>query len=658
VIAQLDSFWQEVREPVELSQFTASGNTGGINLTWRTEAETENRGFKILRSIGTPNSMVEIASYETDPALVGAIDPTENARTYMFLDSEAVPGQTNYYQLQHVTTSDATVTHQWIEGAWTTNFSGLAINELQADNESTIADNMLEYDDWFEIVNNSTQALSLDSLYVTDDEDQLTKHRLIGNLTIPAGEHLILWADGQPEQGSNHVAFSLSSDGEQLLLVAPDGQTILDQVDFMRQFEDHSYQRHLVAPENWTYAWQPSPGFANNPPNTELFLVLNEIMTDNETTITDEAGDWDPWLEIANPLPVELDLENLSLTNNVSEPLLWELPDIEIDGNGHILIWLDGETTEGDQHAGLTVDNGSGYLGLYRTGDQMLVDSVAYPALDVDNVHARIPDNGVWTMTTLATPGAQNPTSLAPILFINEFLAKNNTTNQDSSGEYDDWVEIYNPGSEPVLLLGMFLSDDLGSSTKWAFPDVSIGPEEYLLIWCDDDPEQGPLHATFKLGASGEEIGLFSSLADGNDLIDGYSFGNQSADISEGRLQDGSLPWVFFTEPTPETTNIDVTAIEQHLPTMNGISQCHPNPFNPSVTIEYSVSAKQLASLAIYDIRGRKMRSLINGTVPAGDHLIKWDGLDNNGTSLPSGVYFVRLSFEGFAQTNKITLLR
>ncbi|HCO95536.1 MAG TPA: hypothetical protein DIU00_16575, partial [Phycisphaerales bacterium] len=82
---------------------------------------------------------------------------------------------------------------------------------------------------------------------------------------------------------------------------------------------------------------------------------------------------------------------------------------------------------------------------------------------------------------------------------------------------------------------------------------VVLAPGGYALFWADDDTEQGPFHAGFKLSRSGEEVGLFDS--DGQTLIDGLSFGPQQEDISYGRSKDGGDPWQFFENPSPRAAN-------------------------------------------------------------------------------------------------------
>ncbi len=142
---------------------------------------------------------------------------------------------------------------------------------------------------------------------------------------------------------------------------------------------------------------------------------------------------------------------------------------------------------------------------------------------------------------------------------INEFMASNNSDSgiSDPQGDFDDWLELYNLGDQPINLAGMHLSDKLDDPNKWQIPtgyptDTTIPANGFLVIWADEEPLDGPLHADFKLSADGEDILL--SDANGN-LIDGISFGQQTTNISYGRYPDGTETWRFFSTPTPGAEN-------------------------------------------------------------------------------------------------------
>jgi len=81
----------------------------------------------------------------------------------------------------------------------------------------------------------------------------------------------------------------------------------------------------------------------------------------------------------------------------------------------------------------------------------------------------------------------------------------------------------------------------------------------------------------------------------------------------------------------------------------------YPNPFNPETTIPFSVPARlRSARLEIYNALGQRVRTLMDGPVRGGEHQVSWDGLDEKGHPVPSGVYVTRLQADGWSATRKM----
>ncbi len=141
-------------------------------------------------------------------------------------------------------------------------------------------------------------------------------------------------------------------------------------------------------------------------------------------------------------------------------------------------------------------------------------------------------------------------------LVINEFMADNNDCLADDFGEFDDWIEIYNPGQYSVNTTGMFLTDktDLAQQSLWPLPGLVIEPNQYILIWADNQPAQGNLHASFGLSISGESIVLVDT--DAKTVIDSVTFGPQKQNHSFGRIPNGQGSWRELGLPSPLNENI------------------------------------------------------------------------------------------------------
>ena len=295
-------------------------------------------------------------------------------------------------------------------------------------------------------------------------------------------------------------------------------------------------------------------------------LRLNELMSVNLSTLADPAGDYDPWVEISNLGPGLVHTEQLYLSEGPGTPLEWVLPMREVDDGQRLLLWLDGEPAEGDDHSSFSLDPDGGELQLYRDagGTPILLDSVTYPALAADHSLARLPDGeGEWTTTNRPTPGGANTASdLSAELVLNEVMADNATVveDPDEPGAFEDWIELYNPSAADVDLAGAFLTDDLDDPTRWQVPTGLVVPAGgFLVIWADNDQEQGATHAGFRLDADGEELGLYAP--DGVTLVDSMSYENLAQDQSYGRYPDGGSEWGYTETPTPGAANTPLRQI-------------------------------------------------------------------------------------------------
>ncbi len=141
-------------------------------------------------------------------------------------------------------------------------------------------------------------------------------------------------------------------------------------------------------------------------------------------------------------------------------------------------------------------------------------------------------------------------------LVINEFMASNNETISDEDGDFEDWIEILNTGSEPVRLAGYGLTDREGDYFRWVFPDTTLRPGAFMLIWASGKDRRtpgAPLHASFSIASDGEPL----RLTDFNGIrLDTVPPVRVPTDYSYGRRPDGSDQWVFFNEPTPGFSNV------------------------------------------------------------------------------------------------------
>lgn len=91
---------------------------------------------------------------------------------------------------------------------------------------------------------------------------------------------------------------------------------------------------------------------------------------------------------------------------------------------------------------------------------------------------------------------------------VSEFAPNNASTLADEAGEFEPWIELFNPSSEGVDLTGYALSNDFLDRRRWALPSMTLGGHETLIVFADAEAEEGPLHANFRLSAQGGELVL------------------------------------------------------------------------------------------------------------------------------------------------------
>jgi len=214
-----------------------------------------------------------------------------------------------------------------------------------------------------------------------------------------------------------------------------------------------------------------------------------------------------------------------------------------------------------------------------------------------------------------------DPNYIAPLpLFINEFMSGNKDYMQDEFGEYDDWLEIYNPNNFPIDLSTYTLTDNLTQPQKYSIDiPLFIPANGFAVFWCDNQTGQGIYHTNFSLNNTvGEFIGLYNKTT--QQYEDSLLFTPVPQNHSYGRESDGSATWIYFDQPTPNASNQTTSIIEF---TTNSF-YVYPNP-NATKTLYSSTKITG----AIYSITGK-----IVGTI------------NNSQTisiaNLTSGVYFIK----------------
>lgn len=269
-------------------------------------------------------------------------------------------------------------------------------------------------------------------------------------------------------------------------------------------------------------------------PEASFDLVISEVMAENKRLCLGNNLDW---VEIYNREDTSVLLDTYYLTDDPAKPAALSLEGKTVAANGFLAISLDELGPFNLSSQGETV-----YL--MRNGE--IVSQLTFPLSENGESFGQ---DGVCEYPTPGYPNTEdgytaylNSITL-PELIINEVVSSNSKY-LAVKNEYYDLVEVLNRSDTPIRLSDYSLSDKRKEPTRFTFPDVTLQPGEYYVVYCSGNPSLGDAHTSFKISSEGETL----YLAKGGVIIDVLSVpGDLKRDESFGR--DGNLP-VYLKEAT------------------------------------------------------------------------------------------------------------
>jgi hypothetical protein len=421
----------------------------------------------------------------------------------------------------------------------------LVINEILAINNALpLEDDGGKKADWLELYNGAAAELSLAgyALVLNAGDGGPQRYSFPADAKIAAGAHLLLVAERDPLP--YHTGFKLPGAGGTLSLLDA-GEAEVDRLQYPAQEENVSFARYRDGLPSFVFNPYPSPRREN---------------ADN--------GSVEPAASLLSAVPVDQDLGAAPLPLTPNEPIRFyargkdevfllnlsvmarRLDRLNLPA-ARIILYDDGMNLDGASQDGLF----SGVMpgGLPAGGAiQFYLE-----ATDIAGGMIQVPDGSFFTMT----PRVGQIYTLAvgsglPRLEISELVARNTRGLLDEQGQTADWAELRNCSAAPVPLAGFYLGNRFPANEEWfALPgDRTLAPGEHLVVFCDGNPEQGPLHAPFKLSAEGGQVYLLGTAANrGQEVIDALAYPAQPADVAWGRTACGSAFGPMA--PTPGADN-------------------------------------------------------------------------------------------------------
>ena len=384
---------------------------------------------------------------------------------------------------------------------------------------------------------------------------------------------------------------------------------------------------------------------------TLLLLAFAAAVSSAQTVVMNEiysrgvAGDLD-WIEVYNPQSVSVDISGYKIYDSgakagTKSKKLFPAGTI-LPAKGFAMIVVDTATFAGDTSGfGLSSSGETVWL---ENAAGTLIDTCAIPALGTDSTYARIPDGSkVWAKIPNRSKAASNV-----------FIKMNEIYSRGVAGNLD-WIEIYNSSGSSVDISGYKIYDNGGqggTKSKKLFPAGTVlAAKGFTVIIVDTATFVGDTSG-FGLSSSGESVWLENTAGLVIDTVAIPALGN---DTSYARVPDGSNVMVKRAPVTRGTTNGTLTLVQPASVVASSfeLAQNYPNPFNPSTTIAFHLSSAGALRLAVFDLLGKQVGTLVNGQMPAGDHAVRF-----NGDRLSSGVYFYTLTSGTSTVVKKMVLMK
>ena len=519
--------------------------------------------------------------------------------------------------------SDIDLIAQWIdEGALEVpavevDTPDVVINEFLAGSDNCCGSDIFDgnTEDFVELYNYGTEPININGWGFSDTDGLITT--TAPDTSIAPGDFLVLWYTGD-NNGFPEINEKLSKDGETIYIADADGNPMIS-YDFGPQTDDVSYGRNPDGSDTWEYFLIPTPG------------TTNEIVgcADGDVALWDECYSIEnttilnlPVNGLTGSIPPEIgnlpNLESLEVANN---QLTGSIPsEIENLVNLTTVYLPDNQLTGDIPNEIWNLTN----LEWIEISDNQLTGSIPSEIENLNNlVHLHLEGNQLT---------GSIPSEIGNLLNLS-------------------WVDISDnqlTGSIPseignlTGLTRLFLEDN---QLTGPIP-IEIGNFTDLLIL--------RLHSNQLTGSIPVTLCNLSNLEWSSTDLGGYVstlFGNQLCSPYPSCIQE------YVGDQ--DTSGCDqVSILDETIPITFNLYDAYPNPFNPMTTLGYDLPEDGFVNITVYDMMGRKVKTLVNSLQTGGYKSVKWNAMDNQGHLVPAGAYLYKIEFSHFVVTRKMILLK
>ncbi len=259
-------------------------------------------------------------------------------------------------------------------------------------------------------------------------------------------------------------------------------------------------------------------GLVHTPAGTTGQIVLSEILPANLTYVAPD-GSYPDFIEVKNLSASRVDISGYMLSDR-ADAIGYTFPKDTVLGPGESIVCWCAKDTDNETFAGFGISR-DGRDTVYLYNDVNVLIDQKEVTRTPENVSLIRQEDGSWTLSTRPTPGFDNSDEgyeayLEAMgaknysVVISEIMTASSMIAVDDQGTVCDWVELYNPGTEAVVLDGAWLSNDPLEPVKWQIPSLTLAPGEYALIRCTGESDTGD--ASFALSKSGATVILSGPL--------------------------------------------------------------------------------------------------------------------------------------------------